>query len=102
MLHNMKKIIVLIILVIVFIVFVILFLIHKNDKKEMSNNAEIINNEISNNTIIENKDDKSMNTVYNSNSWSYTKLGKIQNISSSELKRILGNGDVNIIFTLFR
>ena len=37
---------------------------------------------------------------YNSNSWSYTKLGKIQNVSSSELKDILGNGDVTIIFTL--
>ncbi|MBR3002485.1 MAG: hypothetical protein IKF38_02835 [Clostridia bacterium] len=38
---------------------------------------------------------------YNSNSWSYTKLGKIQNISSSELKNILGNGDITITFTLF-
>ena len=37
---------------------------------------------------------------YNSNSWSYTKLGKIQNVSSNELKNILGNGDVTIIFTL--
>ena len=39
---------------------------------------------------------------YNSNSWSYTKLGKIQNVSSSELKNILGNGDVTITFTLSR
>ena len=39
---------------------------------------------------------------YNSNSWSYTKLGKIQNVSSNELKDILGNGDVTIIFTLSR
>ena len=39
---------------------------------------------------------------YNSNSWSYTKLGKIQNISSNELKNILGNGDVTITFTLSR
>ena len=37
---------------------------------------------------------------YNSNSWSYTKLGKIQNISSSELESILGNGDVTITITL--
>ena len=180
----MKKIIVPIILVIGFIMFVIIFLVPKNDKKEISNNAEIINNgkiqnnEISNNTIIENKVDESMNTVYikinnnvlnielednsatielkerlkngdivvnaheyggfekvgdlgfslpredsnittsvgdivlyqgnqislfyNSNSWSYTKLGKIQNVSSSELKNILGNGDIDIIFTLSR
>ena len=180
----MKKIIVPIILVIVFIMFAIIFLVPKNDKKEISNNTEIINkdkvqnNEISNNTITENKVDESMNTAYikvnnnvlnielednsatielkerlkngdivvnaheyggfekvgdlgfslpredtnittsagdivlyqgnqislfyNSNSWSYTKLGKIQNISSNELNNILGNGDVTITFTLFR
>ena len=180
----MKKIIVPIILVIVFIIFAIMFLVPKNDKKEISNNIEIINNdkvqnnEISNNTITENKVDESMNTVYikvnnnvlniklednsatielkerlkkgdivvnaheyegfekvgnlgfslpredtnittsagdivlyqgnqislfyNSNSWSYTKLGKIQNVSSNELKNILGNGDVTITFTLSR
>jgi len=180
----MKKIIVPIILVIVFIIFDIMFLVPKNDKKEISNNIEIINNdkvqnnEISNNTITENKVDESMNTVYikvnnnvlniklednsatielrerlkngdivvnaheyggfekvgdlgfsltredtnittsagdivlyqgnqislfyNSNSWSYTKLGKILNVSSSELKNILGNGDVTITFTLSR
>jgi hypothetical protein len=178
----MKKIIVPIILVIVFIIFAIMFLVPKNDKKEISNNIEIINNDkvqnnkISNNTIAENKVNESMNTVYikinnnvlnielednsatielkerlkngdivvnvheyggfekvgnlgfslpsedsnittsagdivlyqgnqislfyNSNSWSYTKLGKIQNISSSELKNILGNGDATITFTL--
>ena len=180
----MKKIIVPIILVIVFIVFAIIFLVSKNDKKEISNNTEIINNdkvqnnEISNNTITENKVDESMNTAYikvnnnvlnielednsatielkerlkngdivvnaheyggfekvgdlgfsltredtnittsagdivlyqgnqislfyNSNSWSYTKLGKILNVSSNELKSILGNGDVTITFTLSR
>ena len=180
----MKKIIVPIILVIVFIVFAIIFLVPKNDKKEISNNTEIINNdkvqnnEISNNTITENKSDESMDTVYikinnnvlnielednsatielkerlkngdiivnaheyggfekvgdlgfsltredtnittsagdivlyqgnqislfyNSNSWSYTKLGKIQNISSNELSNILGTGDITITFTLSR
>lgn len=180
----MKKIIVLIIIVIVFIVLAIIFLVPKNEKEEISNNTEIINNdkiqsnEFSNNIITENKIDESMNTVYikvnnnvlnielednsatielkerlkkediivnaheyggfekvgdlgfslpredknittsagdivlyqgnqislfyNSNSWSYTKLGKIQNVSSSELKNILGNGDVTITFTLSR
>ena len=39
---------------------------------------------------------------YNSNSWSYTKLGKIQNTSANELKNILGNGDIKITFTLSR
>ena len=178
----MKKIIVPIILVIFFIVLAVISLAPKNDKKEISNNTEIISNnivqntEISNNAITENKVDESMNTVYikvnnsvlnielednlatielkerlkngdivvnahdyggfekvgdlgfllpredtsittsagdivlyqgnqislfyNSNSWSYTKLGKLQNVSSSELKNILGNGDVTLTFTV--
>ena len=61
----------------------------KDNKKEDMNLIYIkVNNQIS--------------LFYNSNSWSYTKLGKIQNISSNELKNILGNGDVTITFTLFR
>ena len=39
---------------------------------------------------------------YNSNSWSYTRLGKIQDITTNELKSILGNGDVSLTFTLSR
>ncbi|MBQ9314674.1 MAG: hypothetical protein IJ220_06785 [Clostridia bacterium] len=34
---------------------------------------------------------------YNSNSWSYTKLGKVTNCTASELKELLGNGDVTLI-----
>ena len=41
-----------------------------------------------------------ISVFYNSNSWSYTRLGKIQNVTSSELKEILGSGDVSITFTL--
>ena len=37
---------------------------------------------------------------YNSNSWSYTKIGRIQDVSNNELKNILGNGDVILTFTL--
>ena len=37
---------------------------------------------------------------YNSSSWSYTKLGKVQNISSKELKNILGSGDVKLVLSL--
>ena len=33
---------------------------------------------------------------YGSNSWSYTRLGKIQNLSEAELKEFLSNGDVAI------
>ena len=36
---------------------------------------------------------------YGSNSWAYTRLGRIQNRSQSELKELLGNGDVTL--TLF-
>ena len=37
---------------------------------------------------------------YNSSSWSYTKLGKVQNISSKELKNILGSGNVTLVLSL--
>lgn len=33
---------------------------------------------------------------YNSNSWSYTKLGRVTNVSANELKDLLGMGDVTI------
>ncbi len=33
---------------------------------------------------------------YNSNSWSYTKLGRVTNVSDAELKDILGTGDVTL------
>ena len=37
---------------------------------------------------------------YNSNSWSYTKLGKVQNVSGAELNNILGSGDVTLILSI--
>ena len=37
---------------------------------------------------------------YNSNSWSYTKIGKVQNVSGAELKNILGSGDVTLILSI--
>ena len=37
---------------------------------------------------------------YGSHLWSYTKLGKIDNISSNELKEVLGPDDVTLIFSL--
>ncbi len=33
---------------------------------------------------------------YGSNSWSYTKLGRIKNLSQKELTELLGNSDVSI------
>lgn len=37
---------------------------------------------------------------YNSNSWSYTKLGHIKNITNEELINILGNGDITLKFKI--
>lgn len=39
-----------------------------------------------------------ISVFYNSNSWEYTKLGKIQN--SGDLKNILGSGDVTLVLSL--
>lgn len=35
---------------------------------------------------------------YDTNTWNFTKLGAVQNISKEELKEILGNGDVTLKF----
>lgn len=37
---------------------------------------------------------------YGSNSWSYTRLGKIDDVTVSELKQFLGNGDITLILSL--
>ena len=39
---------------------------------------------------------------YNSNSWSYTKLWKVQMISKDELKEILWDWDVTLVFSLLK
>ena len=37
---------------------------------------------------------------YDTNSWSFTRLGKVQGVSADELKAILGEGDVRMVFSL--
>lgn len=37
---------------------------------------------------------------YAPNSWSFTRLGKIENITGEELKSVLGNGDVTVTLSL--
>jgi len=37
---------------------------------------------------------------YGSHSWSYTKLGKIENIDSNQLKEILGSGNATLVLSL--
>lgn len=41
-----------------------------------------------------------MSLFYGSHSWSYTKLGKIENVDSNHLKEVLGTGDVTLILSL--
>lgn len=36
---------------------------------------------------------------YGSNTWEYTKLGHIKDISEAELKQLLGNGDTTIVLS---
>lgn len=37
---------------------------------------------------------------YDTNTWNFTKLGKIENITQKELKEILGDGDITVTFSL--
>ena len=37
---------------------------------------------------------------YDTNTWNFTKLGKIEDVTQKELKEILGNGDVTVTFSL--
>lgn len=37
---------------------------------------------------------------YDTNSWNFTRLGKIENITQKELKEILGNGNVTVTLSL--
>ncbi len=37
---------------------------------------------------------------YDTNTWTFTKLGKVQNVSKENLKQILGSGDVTLKFSL--
>ena len=37
---------------------------------------------------------------YDTNSWNFTRLGKIQDITADELKELLGDGDVTVTLSL--
>ena len=39
---------------------------------------------------------------YDKNSWSFTRLGKIDDITQAQLKKILGKGDVTAVFDVLR
>ena len=37
---------------------------------------------------------------YDTNSWNFTRLGKVDGVTQAELKRILGRGDVTAVFSV--
>lgn len=37
---------------------------------------------------------------YNTNSWNFTRLGKIEGVTQAELKKILGEGDVTAVLSV--
>ena len=39
---------------------------------------------------------------YDTNSWNFTRLGKIDDITQAKLKKILGKGDVSAVFDVLR
>ena len=39
---------------------------------------------------------------YDTNSWNFTRLGKVDGVTQAELKRILGKGDVTAVFDILR
>lgn len=39
---------------------------------------------------------------YDTNSWSFTKVAKIENVSQNKLKEILGDGDVTVILSIVK
>lgn len=43
---------------------------------------------------------KQITIFYNNNSWSYTRLGKVDGVTQAELKKILGKGDVTAVFSV--
>ena len=39
---------------------------------------------------------------YDTNSWNFTRLGKVNEVTQAELKKILGKGDVTAVFEILR
>lgn len=43
---------------------------------------------------------KQITIYYDKNTWNFTRLGRVQNVSTEELRDILGDGDVTVTFSL--
>ena len=39
---------------------------------------------------------------YDTNSWNFTRLGKVDEVTQAELKKILGKGDVTAVFEILK
>ena len=39
---------------------------------------------------------------YDTNSWNFTRLGKVDGVTQAELKKILGKGDVTAVFSVMK
>lgn len=39
---------------------------------------------------------------YDTNSWNFTRLGKVDGVTQAELKKILGKGDVTAVFEILK
>ncbi len=39
---------------------------------------------------------------YDTNSWNFTRLGKVDGVTQTELKKILGKGDVSAVFEILK
>ena len=39
---------------------------------------------------------------YDTNSWNFTRLGKVDGVTQAELKKVLGKGDVTAVFEILR
>ena len=45
---------------------------------------------------------KHITIYYNTNTWNFTKLGEIENVTQAELKQVLGKGDCEVTFSLLK
>ena len=39
---------------------------------------------------------------YDTNSWNFTRLGKVDGVTQAELKKILGKGDITAVFEILK
>ena len=45
---------------------------------------------------------KQITIYYDTNSWNFTRLGKVDGVIQAELKKILGKGDVTAVFEILK